>query len=313
MSESINLSKIEIVGKSDGPHLLVTGGVHGDEFEPMAAVRELRAHIDPEKLRGLVTLVPVVNESAYRNKTREGKDGLNLARICPGRADGSVTERAAAALSELIKTSNLYIDLHCGGIGYDVCEMAGYTLHPDPEVLDQQRQMAKAFNLPLIWGTSPQVNGRSISVARDVKVPAIYAEWHGEGRLHPRGVQDYVDGCLNVMAEYGMIDRDQPQSRIKYVLEDSSSDSGNYDAYNQATMEGCFVPSVELGQFVNKGDCLGTVTDILGDISQTVRSSSDGMVMLLRTYPYVPVGQTTAIVLDVRPDNQEGNIVGSPS
>ena len=24
---------------SAGPHLLITGGVHGDEFEPMAAIR----------------------------------------------------------------------------------------------------------------------------------------------------------------------------------------------------------------------------------------------------------------------------------
>ena len=305
MPERINLQKVEITGESDGPHLLITGGVHGDEFEPMAAIRALRTRIEPAKLRGRITLVPVVNESAYRNRTREGEDGLDLARICPGRSDGSVTQRTAAALSALIETADLYIDLHCGGVAYDAYELAGYTLHPDADVLDTQRRMAKAFNLPLVWGTNPQVDGRSISVARDAKVPAIYAEWHGEGRLRPEGIGDYIDGCLNVMAQCDMIDRNQPPSRIKYVVEDASPLSGDYDLYNQSAIEGCFVPSVELGQFVGEGDSLGTVTDVLGDAVQTVRSSVAGMVVCVRTYPYVPSGKSVAIVIDVRPGDQD--------
>ncbi|MCH8241205.1 MAG: succinylglutamate desuccinylase/aspartoacylase family protein [Planctomycetes bacterium] len=30
-----------VEGQTTGPHLLITGGVHGDEFEPMAAIRRL--------------------------------------------------------------------------------------------------------------------------------------------------------------------------------------------------------------------------------------------------------------------------------
>ena len=41
MSDRIQLKSKQIVGDENGPHLLITGGVHGDEFEPMAAVRRL--------------------------------------------------------------------------------------------------------------------------------------------------------------------------------------------------------------------------------------------------------------------------------
>ena len=45
--------------------------------------------------------------------------------------------------------------------------------------------MARAFNLPLIWGTDASLEGRSLSVARDAAVPAIYAEYLGGGVFSP--------------------------------------------------------------------------------------------------------------------------------
>ena len=40
----MSLKTVTIQAADVGPHLLITGGVHGDEFEPMAAIRRL---IDP--------------------------------------------------------------------------------------------------------------------------------------------------------------------------------------------------------------------------------------------------------------------------
>src|SRR5688500_311573 len=125
----MDLSQQVITGHNPGPHLLITGGVHGDELEPMAAIRRLMREIRPDELSGHVTLVPVVNEPAFRRGHRTAEDGLDLARTCPGKADGSVTERIAFALSELIRTANYYIDLHTGGTRLTVLPLTGYTLH----------------------------------------------------------------------------------------------------------------------------------------------------------------------------------------
>ena len=35
------LNTFEFDGHTAGKHLLITGGVHGDEFEPMAAIRRV--------------------------------------------------------------------------------------------------------------------------------------------------------------------------------------------------------------------------------------------------------------------------------
>ena len=146
------INRREFSGDSDGPHLLITGGVHGDEFEPIAAIRSLIQMFDrgapsASRLNGRITLAPVVNEPAFFRGHRMADDGLDLARTCPGRDDGSITERIAAELSRLIESADFYIDLHTGGTEYSVWPLSGYVLHKDPAILERQRAMARAFNL----------------------------------------------------------------------------------------------------------------------------------------------------------------------
>jgi predicted deacylase len=247
-----DLKLFRFAGADNGPHLLITGGVHGDEFESIAAIRELIGRFDSgpsllTQLRGRLTLVPVVNQAAFLRGHRSAEDGMDLARSCPGRPDGSVTEQTAWALSELIRAADYYIDLHTGGTEFAVHPMAGYTLHADPKILETQRSMARAFNLPVIWGTAPNLEGRSLSVARDAKVPAIYCEYLGSARCDAQGVAAYVEGCLNVMGELGMLRWPKPNSRIEYVIEDSSPGSGHMQIQNPSPATGFFEPA-EAGQ-----------------------------------------------------------------
>lgn len=292
----------EFSGDHDGPHLLITGGVHGDEFMPMAAVRHLirtlgdRDNID--RLSGRVTLVPVVNEAAFQRGQRTAEDGLDLARVCPGRRDGTVTERTAHALSQLIKSADFYIDLHSGGIEFSVLPLAGYTLHTDPEILESQRRMARAFNLPIVWGTAGDLDGRSLSVARDSCVPAIYAEYGGSASLDPQGVSAYVNGCLNVMAELKMIDRPPPSTNIKHVVEDPRPGSGHMQVSNPSPMTGCFEPGVKVGADIKAGEVIGTVCDPLGQRVETIRSTQDGVVLVLRTLPSICDGDSVGVILE---------------
>ena len=51
-----------IKAPGEGPRLLISAGVHGDEYEPIAAIHELLQQLPGQLLVGSVTLVPVVNE-----------------------------------------------------------------------------------------------------------------------------------------------------------------------------------------------------------------------------------------------------------
>lgn len=311
----MRLDQVSFTGRSAGPHLLITGGVHGDEFEPILAVRELICKFReaptsmPDAMShssrtgvdlacGRLTLVPVVNVEAFERGARTAADGLDLARTCPGRADGMHTEQVAWALSELIRSADYYVDLHSGGTSFAVLPLVGYMLHPDPQVLDRQRNMARAFGLPIVWGTSSELNGRSLSVARDAGVPAIYAEYRGAGNCDPHGVAAYVDGCLNIMARLGMIAARDPVAREQRVVEDSRPASGHLQINNPSPLTGIFLPAVTLGDTVRAGDLLGTVLDVTGVTAHEVRAVQSGILLVLRTFSRVLIGESVGVILE---------------
>lgn len=301
---TVTLRTFEVRGEAPGPTLLITGGVHGDEFEPMMAIRQIVGLFDsraPEVagFRGQLVLVPVVNEAAFLRGHRCADDGLDLARTFPGRPVGSLTEQTAWALAEQISGADYYIDLHTGGTELSVAPLAGYMMHSDPHVLDAQRRMARAFNLPIIWGTAANLDGRSLSVARDAKVPAIYCEYLGAATCHQAGVDAYVSGCLNVMAELGMLTRVRPESRVRHVVENPQPDSGHMQVCNPSPVTGLFQPCVQLGDIVSVGDALGTIEPLDGSPRMTMTATQRGVVIVLRTFPRVLAGMSVGVVMEL--------------
>lgn len=302
----------EFTGKRSGPHVLITAGVHGDEFESIMAVQRLAQLFEttaPEVAGfcGRLTLVPVVNEDAYRCGRRTGRDELDLARVCPGRSDGLPTERTARELSSLIETADFYIDLHTGGTTLSILPLVGYMLHADAAVLDAQRRMATAFGLPIVWGTTARLEGRTLSVARDAGVPAIYAEYGGGATCDPAGIAAYVEGGLNVLGAVGCLPRAVPSGHVRYRVEDDRSSSGHLQIQNPSPADGLFEPAVRLGDEVAASDRIGVVIDPLTDTSHSVTSPQAGIVLALRTFSRVRRGESLCVVLE-RETPVTGNI-----
>ncbi len=301
---ALQIAKQVWEGRQPGPHLLITGGVHGDEFEPMLAIRRLIRKLDPSEplgrdLRGRVTLIPVVNEPAFRRGMRTAEDGLDLARSCPGDPAGSITQQIAAALTAQIGEADYYIDLHTGGTRLSVWPLTGYTQHPDPQLREPQQRMARAFGLPLIWATDWRLNGRSLSAARDARVPAIYAEYLGGGRCEAAGAHAYFQGCLNVMRELGNLPGPVECPATPMILaEDDRPGAGHMQVQLPAPCEGFFEPAVTLGQRVNEGDPFGWVSDLLGSRRETVFCPYAGIVIVLHTFSRVGENDSLGVILD---------------
>jgi predicted deacylase len=299
MAEPIELKSRTITGRRDGPHLLVIGGVHGDEFEPMLTCRRLLGEIEPASLSGRLTVIPCVNEPAFARCQRTGEDNLDLARVCPGDVNGSLTQRIAAALSQHIRSADALIDLHTAGHRYRMLQLAGYSLHPDAAVLERQRSMAKAFGLPVVWGTNARFNGTSLSVARDALKPAIYVENGGGATFDPAGVDLNVFGCRQVLRSLGMLDEPVETRPVRYFVEDDRDHSGHLQRQHPSPAAGFFVSAVTLGEVVTPGQVIGHVTNHLGDECHEVVAADAGVVNFLRVFPSVQAGDALMALLPI--------------
>lgn len=301
-----NIRKI-IAGEA-GPKLLLLAGVHGDEYEPMMAAMELYRRLEGRLAKGTVTIITVANESAYSSGQRTGADGLDLARICPGNASGSRSEAAAALVSEQILAHDYLIDMHTGGALFDIYPLTGYLLHPDPRVLETQRRMAAAFNLPLIWGTDASPNGRTLSVARDAGIPAIYVEFGGGDAVRTAIVTSYVEGCLGVLKDLQMITADCIEPRpgcVYYRIEDPEPDGGFLQGKMLSEFDGIFLPEAAAGDRVIAGQQWGTVVDPLAHRKYPVVADRTGLVLFIRRSPRVKAGDSLGGILSINKDKNE--------
>lgn len=298
----------QLNSKIAGPIVLVCAGVHGDEYEPMLAALALLEELPGKLEKGTVQIVTVVNESAYTSASRYGSDGLDLARICPGDVTGTPSEVAAASISQLIPQADYFVDMHTGGVMYDIAPLAGYMLHPSAEILEKQRQMALAFNLPIVWGTDHRPNGRTLSVARDAGVPAIYLEYGGGTGIRSQVVEAYKAGFINMLRRLGMIAEPVTNSAPDslFWVEDPRPDSGYLQGKMPSPANGIFVAEVKLGDRVEKGQRWGKVIDPIVGESVDVIADIAGLAFLQRVLVKVKKGDALGGIL---PIEKPGKIV----
>lgn len=299
MTDIIKVHRID--SQKPGPNLLLIAGVHGDEHEPILAALELVKDLPGLLESGSVSIVPISNESAHNFGMRMGEDGLDLARTCPGNSKGTVTERAASEISILIRKSDYLIDMHTGGLCYDIYPLAGYMLHPSPVLLKTQQEMACAFNLPLVWGTDYKPEGRTLSVARDANIPAIYLEYGGGTGIRKKVIIDYKAGVLNVLRYLNMI-KNRLNSLLvsdKYWIEDHRQDSGFLQGKMPSPADGIFVAEVEIGDRIKAGELFGKVIESFSGKEVNLYADIDGLVFLLRRLVKVKSGDALGGILPI--------------
>lgn len=283
-------------GTRPGPTLLALGAVHGDEYEGPAVIPEVFAAVDVAALAGTLLMAPICNVPAYEAIQRSSPvDGQNLARVFPGKADGTVTERIAYALTEqLLRHADFLLDIHSGGVAATIPTLIGY-IHDDGELGRRSRAAAEAFGAPVMWGHPlPLPPGRSLSAATDLGIPSLYTEAPGGGSAAPEVVACFVRGTLNVMRHLGMLaDAPQMQPQTQPQTQPPTHHlvgDGNLDVVTHAPVAGFFRAAVQLLDEVRRGQVLGTLHDPFGAALAEITAPEDGVVILLRRLQRANVG-----------------------
>ena len=268
--------------KEAGPTLLVSAGVHGDEYEGPAAVARLARELRGKLLQGRVLLVPVMNPLARISGTRiTQEDNQNLARCFPGRKDGTVTERLAAAIFEhLVIPSTFVIDLHSGGVEYLFLPVAGF--YGEMDDANASFRAARSFGLPSLWQLPPTAGVMSYEASKLGKV-AIGHEYLGAGQLSPEGTLAYVEGTMNCLREWSILSAEPAASKATR----QTCFTGDWQLANTI---GLFLPHVALGNDVEKGAPLAEIHNERGEVLEVIYAPFAGQVLGLRSKAHIPQG-----------------------
>jgi predicted deacylase len=276
-------------GLNAGPHLLITGGVHGDEYEGPAAATQFSQSLDPEKLAGTVTVIPVVNVAAWQARTRcTPIDQGNLNRVFPGNPEGNPTEKLAAAVFEnFVQPTDAVIDLHSGGAAIIHLPMVGV-----PGTDARAASIVASFDHRFYNWRMPDVTGVLSKEAHRAGKIAIGVEWGGGGLLDPEGVTALVAALARSLSALGMGDGgfNPPTLTGASPLPPLAGD------YQSSPADGIWQAEVELRMTVTAGKTLGRLTDLLSGESIEVKAERSGVVAALPHLVWVPKGAPLAYI-----------------
>ena len=292
-----------INGVEPGPTLALTGGLYGTLYPATEAVIRTFPKIDPQKLKGVLLLVPVIDMPAFQGRVGwiNPIDGKSVYKAFPGKPNGSASEMIAyTVFNEVVKRSQYHIDLRGGDIDELLISFTIYCKIGNEELDKKTKTMARVYGIDTLLETTLEKVGITgvgfLPEACKAGVASITAEAGiGMGRLDEDDVKLHITGIDNVMKHLGMIEGSPKQMEAKFKVEIPPV----YEIH--AKQGGLFYPEIEkLGTLVTKDELLGTIKDLQGNVVEELRSPVDGNYHVIFTYRAVRVGDLLITVRRVK-------------
>jgi len=262
---------------TDGPVLLLTGGLHGDEINGIEIIRRILTHNFNVLEKGTIIAVPLVNIYGFIQNVRGVPDGKDINRSFPGKKTGSLANLVAFTLmAEIIPHIDFGIDFHTGG-----ASRANYPQLRCTFDIEKNVELANAFSPPVILHST--LIEKSFRKAAFKKKKHILVYETGESlRFDEFGIDLGVNGTLRLMKHLSMI-KSAPEPEYTTDIFEKSS-------WLRAKYAGLFKPKIKLGDIVEKRQLLGWITDPFGQENFKVISSGMGRIIGLNNNPIIHKG-----------------------
>jgi len=283
---AISIPLLVAKGMHNGPILLATGGVHGDEYEGPAAIYQFMKMLDPSRIAGTVIGIPVVNLTAWRSRSRfSATDGADLNRtFSQTNAPEPSKYLAEFVFDDFVKCCDVLVDLHSGGQRMDHLPLIGWYRNGD----GRAESISRRFHPEMHPWLVPDAAGVLSYEAHRIGKVAFGAEWHGGGTLDLSGARALAEGLGRTMNLLGMTTQgEEVQPDMRQAIEGD---------YITTDFSGLFVPDVALGQTVDVNQSIGMVYDELGVEVASIRSNTKGIIAALPHLSYVIAGERIAYI-----------------
>ncbi|MEZ5009919.1 MAG: succinylglutamate desuccinylase/aspartoacylase family protein [Chitinophagales bacterium] len=280
-------SKIEVPiivsrGKKPGPCLLLMAGIHGDEVNGIEIVRQIVASKYNQPESGTIICIPILNVFGFIHQTREFPDGRDLNRVFPGAKKGSLASRFAYhIMTEIIPHVDYCIDYHTGG-----GQRFNYThlrLNSEDE---KSMELAQAFAPPFIMHAKNREKSFRDSMVKLGKKVILF-EGGKSMYLDKYVTKVGVEGAIRVIDFLGMRDfsleiSNMELAKTPIIIQNSS--------WVRARHSGMFRSFVSVGDKVEKGEKLGSISDPFGTFEHVVKNPKLGYVLNSNHAPVVNQG-----------------------
>ena len=272
--------KIPIIierSKIDGPTVLFSAGIHGDEINGVEIVRQLIVQKINKPKTGTIICIPIVNVFGFVNKSREFPDGRDLNRVFPGSKNGSLASRFAYhILTEIMPLVDYTVDFHAGGASrFNVPQI---RIVPGNEEL---KKLADIFDAPFTL-YSKNIVGSFRSSGTKLGVKMLLFEGGKSLEINKDVAKEAVNGVKRLLFSLNML-----SSKQKVEKQKKPTTYIEKSGWVRAKCSGLLHDNNLIGTFVKKGDVMGIITDPFGKFEQKVKAPNEGYIINANLSPIV--------------------------
>ena len=301
VNENMKIQKLSISNGDSTKRVCIVTGTHGDELEGQYLVWLLENHLknNIELLNGTVDIYPALNPMGIDSITRGiPLFDLDMNRVFPGAENGTLIESVCSDIVNDIKGAQICIDVHSSNIYLKELPQIRMSV----PTADTLIPYGKMLNVDFIWvhESATVLESTLAHSLNSTGTKTLVVEMGVGMRITKQYCFQLFDGILNLLHELGMYSGEVRSVRTPIISYNGAVGFVNSDA------DGIFVPSVEFGDRVKKGELIGNVLDTLSGNSTPIYSAHDGMVFTLREYPVVYGGSLLARIL--ADDNEGGDM-----
>jgi predicted deacylase len=263
--DAVDIPVLVVRGTTPGPTLCLVAGVHGDELNGIEIVRKVFEELTPRDVSGMLLGVPVANVHGLRRSSRYLPDQRDLNRFFPGHPGGSSASRIANALFEsVVERCDALVDFHTGSFQRTNLPQVRGDL-TSPRILE----LARGFGIGEIVHSAGRA-GTLRRAAADNDIPAVTFEAGEPLRFQAEEIDRGVAGLRGLLGSLKMAKGGGPRKphRIYYRSRWLRVNDG-----------GIFLTERKLGDAVQVGDPLGTVTDPVTNERSTVIAPFRGRII----------------------------------
>jgi len=296
-SSSIDIPVLVINGAKDGPTLLLTSTEHGTEIQGIEVIlKVMREEIDPQKLRGAVIGIPVMNPTAFfASRYRSWVDHLDVSNVRADNPNGNAMEMLANTLwTEAVNKADIWVNMHCN-TRRDSLLYCAINIS-DPGNREQNIKLAEAYGYTTIYSDRPIPEDatptyRNLSAKKGI--PYVLVEFI-EGRwISEPSTSTGVRGTLNVMKIFKMIDGDpEPQTEKFPRVPGVNKGIGLIRPKRGGLVRLLKKP----GELIKKDETFAEVYNLHGDVIEKVKMPVDGYIW---SYPCGDFDDTSGLLQTV--------------
>ena len=266
-----------INGRGPGPHVWLSGAIHGDELNGVEIVRKVLHLLDAKTLRGAVIAVPIVNPLGFIIESRYLPDRRDLNRAFPGSPRGSTASRLAHLfMREVVSQCSVGIDLHTA---------SNHRINIPQIRADTDNaatlRLARAFGAPFIIHARLR-DGSLRQAATELGATVLVYEAGQAHRFDDEAIETGVVGVMRTLKSLRMIDIRLPRVGQTRVMRRTR--------WVRARRGGLANISVDLGDEVERGDVVATISDAFSTRPTASTSPSNGFVVARILRPLVNSG-----------------------